>query len=102
MVLRTERTKNTNTGSTISPGISVGSSTSVTLASANPDRMTLTINVQDRDIWVKEQEASVDNDKKGILVHRNGTYEMQNDNVYTGEVSGIAESGTAEVFVTEK
>jgi len=49
---------------------------------------------------LKLQAASVDNNAKGIFIGRDSYWEMPADNIYTGEISAIAVSGTPSVNVT--
>ncbi len=86
---------------TIVDKIDVSSSTSTLLLAANRGRIYIAISTQEQPIWLKLQAASVDNDKKGIFIPRNFTYELHPDVIYTGEVSAITDTGTAEVYVTE-
>lgn len=95
------RNVNHNPDAIVSSMISVGSVTSVTLAPANNTRIYLEITVRKKDMWVKLQAASVDNIAKGISILRDGSFEMTPDNMYTGEISGITDGGTAEIYVTE-
>jgi len=96
------RNTNRNDTATITAGIVMNNSTSVTIQSATSDRMGLTIfNEGAGSVWIKFQAATVDNDKKGILIRRNSIYEMPTDNMYTGEVSGIADAANGTVFPTE-
>jgi len=96
------RNTNTTDVATLSSAIALNSTTSVKVADALPDRINFTIsNPENKDVWLKFQAASVDNDKKGIFVPKNAFYEMPTDNIYTGEISAIAVSGTPSVYVTE-
>ncbi len=113
MAHKRESTRNTNDVATVSSGISLNSTTSTTVAVANFDRTYFTINIDGSSstcLFVKLQAASVDNDKKGIVLVRDldedGSYfrlfwEMPPDNIYTGEICAIATSGTPVVYVTE-
>lgn len=81
--------------------VSVGGASSVTLATANNDRIYIAISALTQNIFVKLQAASVDDVKKGIYIPRGFTYELPIDNVYIGEISAISTAGTAIVYVTE-
>lgn len=94
------------TNTTISGSIALNSSTSVKVADVNPDRIMLTFsNPNNQSVWLKLQAASIDDDKKGILVCGNTVFKMpfntDNTGTYIGEVSAIADSGTPGVYVTE-
>lgn len=96
--------RNTNTAdvAALSAAIALDSSTSVKVADANSTRINFSIsNDATANVWLKFQAASVDNDKKGIFLPCGGFYEMPTDNIYTGEISAIADSGTPAVNVTE-
>ena len=108
MTRRTERTRNTNDEATINDGVGLNATTSTTILAANADRVAVTINNNSstKELWIKLQAASVDNDKKGIFLHPRvlgepTSWTMPADNIYTGEISAIADSGTPNVYVTE-
>ena len=98
----------------ICTSVNLNSSTAVKLADANPNRIFFNVNINgnasDTSIFIKLQAASVDNDKCGIWIGRrldeDGSYfkvdwEMPSDNIYTGEISAIMQSGNYTVYVTE-
>jgi hypothetical protein len=101
------RNKNVNDTANVLAPIPVDATTSVVILPANPDRMYVQINNNDsnEDCWIKLQPASQDNDKKGIFMHRRGggndEWQMPTDNIYTGEISAMSDSGTANIYVTE-
>lgn len=103
----TGRNRNTNDGAAVSEPISVGSVASTVLAGANPERMYFHAGVigQIAPVFIKLQEAGTDNDKKGIFLgginRSESSWEMPPDNIYTGEISAIADSGDVDVCVTE-
>jgi len=107
MTLKIGRNKNENDESTISGGTTLNSSTSSVIAVANPDRIYFSVNsnFSDKACWIKLQSATTDNDKKGIFLNEKEKgitmWEMPVDNIYTGEISAIADSGSPVVFVTE-
>ena len=107
MALLTGRNRNTNDVATVSAGITLNSVTSTVISAANPNRLALEVNnnFSTQAAWVKLQAATTDNDKKGIFLNKKNSgessYSMIPDNVYTGEVSAIADSGTPTVYVTE-
>ena len=92
---------------TIGAAINVGNMASVKIAEANPARRFLYVhaNGDSKPVWIKLQSAAADNDKKGIWVERkagvNPFWQMPTDNIYTGEISAIADSVSVDVFVTE-
>lgn len=79
-------------------------STSTTLVAPNKDRMGIVIsNPNNQSCWVKEQAASLDNDKKGYFVIAGGKFIMPKDNIYTGEISAIFNSGGSKtLYIVEK
>lgn len=97
---------NKNTEAVLSAEISVGSGTSVTILAAqvtgDAERIEVIItNNDNKDCWIKYQAASVDNDKKGFLVAKKSVVTiMDGQDIYTGEISAIADSGTTKIFVT--
>lgn len=87
--------------------ITLNSTTSTTLSTEKigPDKRPTRIafevtNIGNQRVWIKKQAASVDNDKKGRPLERNGTYWMSR-NIYKGEISAIAENGNPEVAFDE-
>jgi len=98
---------NVNTEASVNAGIALNSSSSVEIAPANPDRIFfhVTNNFSDKACWIKLQEDSVDDIKKGIFLNEKEKgvteWEMPPDNIYTGPISAIADSGTPTVYVTE-
>lgn len=102
MTKKIGRNINTNDTATLSSAISLNATTSTIVISANARRIGLTIsNESSKQIWLKFQTAATDDDKKGIVLFARSIYEMIPDNIYTGEISAIAESGTPEIFITE-
>jgi len=94
--------------------INVGTSAEV-LAVANPNRKFLSVSIScgtgEACMAVRYYPESVDNLHQGveIIARRttgndnlfNPTHTMQQTNIYTGEVSGVSDAGTVEVYVTE-
>lgn len=87
--------------------VSVGSILSTTLVAeqTNGDMPYFSIwiyNSGNQELWIKFQAASVDNDKKGILLMPGETRcILEFPRNYTGEISGIMDSGAArDVHVT--
>ncbi len=107
MVIRIDRNRNTNDAATVAMPITVNATTSTTIAVANDERIYVEINNNSatKEIWIKLQAASVDNDKKGIFLNKKGSppasWEMPTDNIYSGEISAMADSGTSTVYITE-
>lgn len=74
--------------------VSVSSVTSVILSVENSERTYLEIsNSGNKTLWVKFQKASIDNDKKGILLKGDSVWRMPENDKYKGEISGIMDSG---------
>ena len=104
----TGRNVNTNDEASVPAGFVLDAVTSVKIADANPNRVFFRVdnNFNNVGVWVKLQAASVDDDMKGIAlqplnIRGRTSWEMSPDNIYTGEICAIADSGTPTVFVTE-
>lgn len=103
----TGRTSNVNDTATVASAIVLSNTTTTTIAAANPKRMYFYVDHagSNMSVRVKLQAASVDDDKKGIFLSSSEKgrihWEMQSDNIYTGEISAIADNGTPIIFVTE-
>ena len=101
------KNRNVHDEATISAGIVLNATTSTIIAPANDQRIFFHVNNNDssQDSWIKLQAATVDNVKKGIFLQRKGEpqgrWEMPSENIYTGEISAIAETGTPTIYVTE-
>lgn len=87
--------------------IEANATTSVKIADANHERIFFHVNNNSstKEVWIKLQPANLDDDKKGILLEKkqfpDGHWEMPSDNIYTGEICVISESGNAMIYVTE-
>ena len=88
--------------------VSVGSLASVKILDPeivsegqNPQRMGIIVSTLGKAVFIKFQAAAVDNDKKGIYLGKEATIVLDVEDMYFGEVSAIAISGTAKVYVTE-
>lgn len=102
MVQTIRRTRNENDTSDISSAITLNASTTTTLTVSNTSRTYFIFNnPSNKDVWLKLQAASVDDDKKGIFVERGDSWIMPPDNIYNGEISAIANVGAPDVFYTE-
>jgi len=97
------RTSNVNDTANLPASFSVTTVTSVKISDADTSRIFFCVNNNNSSdaIWIKLQAASVDNDKKGIFVAKQTSWIMPVDNVYTGEISCIADNTTTDVFITE-
>lgn len=105
MTLFRERTTNTNdTVSMTSVALNATTSTKIADAAASNTeaRISFTVdNPSSQDVWIKFQAASVDNDKKGYFLPKKSSRNMDTDNIYTGEISAIAVSGTPTIYINE-
>lgn len=104
MAKKTGRNRNT-TDASVTTTVNVGSTTAVTVAAANPDRISVLItNPNNQAFWVRERPAASDNLKDGEGVLPAGKYRTIPDNIYTGEISVIFETGggTKPVIIVEK
>lgn len=103
MAVRFGRNRNTNNESVMSTGISLNSSTTIVITVSNSNRMFFCFNNNDANqgVWLKLQSSSIDDDKKGIFVPKDSSWAMPVDNIYTGEISAIANIGMPVVYYTE-
>ncbi len=96
------RNRNEDDTADISSAITLNASTSTTIIAINTSRIYFRFdNPSNKNVWLKLQAASVDDDKKGIFVDKGGHWEMPVDNIYNGEISGIADVDAPDVFHTE-
>jgi len=96
------RNRNTNNEASLSSAIALNSTTTTTVQVANERRIFFAYsNPDNKDVWLKFQEASLDDDKKGLFIPKNGYWEMPMDSIYIGEISAIAVSGTPNAYPTE-
>ncbi len=94
---------NINTAAVIGAGVTATASTSSTLVTLTKDDSILILtNDSNQDAWVKMQAASVDNVKKGFLLYKGTTTELNLDasTRFVGEVSIIAANGNTKVHTT--
>ncbi len=77
--------------------------TSIVISPINSERIFFRVDNESvgRIIYVKLQAASIDNDKKGVRIKETRPFEMLGDNIYTGEISAIADMDGPIIFVTE-
>lgn len=114
MALRRERNRNTNTAATLSDAITLNATTAVKIADVNKNRIFFSVSLAPglttRNVFIKLQAASVGDNQKGIILYRDftandnaflPTWGMPTDNIYTGEISAITQSGAQDVYVTE-
>lgn len=90
---------NVNDEAFMSLGIAVGV-TSVPIATTHKETLRLTVtNAGNKDVFIKLQAASVDDDLKGFLLYKGTAADIiLAPNVYVGEVSAIALLGTTTIF----
>ena len=107
------RNRNTATEASVTT-VEVNENTASVVAVANPARIHITINLDggtaEEEVFVRFYPAGDDDLKKGLVIKRkiigatsinDPRVSMDGDNVYTGEISAISESGTFDVHVTE-
>ena len=96
---------NHNTDATVAAGVTMTSGgTAETISVANDDRMAFTVSIRGFDAWIRLIPAATDGSaEKGIFVHKDDTWTMLPDNVYTGEISIINAQGNTKptYYVTE-
>jgi len=95
-----------NDEAVLSSGIAINATTSTLILAAQAagvaDRILVIVyNEGPRDAWIKFQAASVDNFKKGFIIPKNTSLTiLENDDIYTGEISAITSTGTATLYLT--
>lgn len=107
------RNRNANDEATVTT-VEVNDTTASKLVDANPDRIHLTINLDggsaEEEVFVRFYPAADDDLKRGMVIKRkilgatsinDPRIVMEGDNVYTGEISAISESGTFDLHITE-
>ncbi len=90
----------------ISDAIILNATTSTKIADAKTNnqarRTTVISNPSNVGVFIKEQAASVDNDKKGIYIAAKKEKTLYaKGTVYDGEISAIAEFDGPEIYVVE-
>ena len=96
------RNRNENDTATLSAAITLNNSTSTTITSSNTARIYFIFNnPSNKNVWLKLQAASIDDDKKGIFVAKGDFWIMPADNIYIGEISSIADVDSPDVHYTE-
>jgi hypothetical protein len=113
MTLSIGRNTNTNDVATVT-SYTLDSVTATTISVANPKRIYFSVcldsGITDEDVAIRLYPAATDNIAKGeFLTRRNASndanfrpsWAMPVDNIYTGEISAITNSGTMVVHVTE-
>lgn len=113
MALIRGRNINSNDVATVT-SYTLDSVTATTISVANSSRIYFSVcldsGVTDEDVAIRLYPAAADNIAKGeFLTRRNSSndsnfrpsWSMPSDNIYTGEISAITNSGTMTVHVTE-
>ena len=105
MVKLVPKNVDTNTEATLTSAIALNATTSTTILAADTGlvsskRKIFISNPTNKDVWVKLQAASADNDKKGIWLPKNSVLPLPGGEIYTGEISAISVSGTPSVYLT--
>lgn len=86
----------------LSDPIQLNASTSTMIADSNMGRIFFRIdNSSNNAIWIKLQAASVDDIKKGIFIGARSWWQMPVDNMYSGEISAIADLNNPQIHTTE-
>lgn len=106
MALKIGRNVNTNDEASVGSVTTISGANASVASAVNSSRIYFGIWVQRRDAWLRFQPASDDpSERKGIKILRNNYYELPTDNIYTGEISiladGAAPSQSAEISITE-
>ncbi len=107
MAKKEGRNKNRNDEANMPDGILLNATADTLVLAANPERMSLHFHNGDsvKGCWVKFQATGLDADKKGLFLDATGNlgsnWDMVPDNVYTGEICAIADSGSPMLYVVE-
>ena len=98
-----KRERNANVYNTTSlTSVTLNDTTSTIILVANTDRLSYSIsNPGGSQIYIKEQPASTDNDKKGEIIWVRSSGSSEPDQMYHGEVSAITESGNITILIKE-
>ncbi len=95
------RTRNWN-DSVSTTVVALNSTTATKIADTNNSRISFKVNNNDNQlVYIKYQAASVDDDKEGDELPAKSSIKMDVDNIYRGEISAIANSGTPDVTILE-
>ncbi len=103
---QTGRNANTSTEA-VTASVTLNTTTAVTIATVNEDRIHFEVNNNGSALgfWVRLYPAAQDDLKHGIwITPKTGSrpfWEMPNDNIYTGEISAIAEMDSPTAYTTE-
>ena len=100
--------KNRNTtDKAFTPQITLNATTATKVSSANTKRIFFEVNNNEanKDFWLRLYPADKDNLKRGIFItSKTGSrlfWCMPSDNIYTGEISAISDTGGPVAYVTE-
>lgn len=95
------RNRNINNEATIS-NVTLNALTSTKISDVNNNRIAFEVsNDSSQDVWIKFEPAAANDLKEGILLFKRSNFEMPTDNIYTGEVSAIAEADGPTIHITE-
>ena len=106
MVKDTGRNRNSNDEADTNSFL-LNPTVAIIIQAANDDRMYFTVNnnAVGKGVWIRLYPAAQDNIKHGIYLsekEKDGNFwEMPADNVYTGEISAIANEVGSTVYTTE-
>lgn len=82
--------------------VTLNSSAATKILNSNPERIFLYIcNRSAIDVFVRFYATAVDNVKRGIIVPSGGSFKMDGNSLYIGEVSAIAVADSPAIHVTE-
>ena len=94
--------------------VEINDTTATVIVPANPLRIFLVINLDggtaEEEVFIRFYPAADDDLKRGMVIKRkiigatsinDPRVHMEGDNIYTGEISAISESGTFKLHITE-
>lgn len=103
MTLKTGGNKNTNSLAVVTAEATMSDGAiAETLIVADESRIFFSVTITEKDAFIRLYPAATDNTIRGVKVKKDQTWEMPTDNIYTGEISIIANKVTEEphYFVT--
>ena len=113
MTLKQGGNLNTDSEATVTT-VAINDTTATIISAANSLRTPFVVNLNggtaDEEVFIRLYPAATDNIKKGIVLKRkiigatsinDAIFVLENNAMYTGEISALSESGTFDVHVTE-
>jgi len=101
MTITIGQNENTNDEASMPAGIPINSSTATALITTTKDTIRVSMtNDGNQDVFLKFQSASIDNNKRSIILHKGTSADvMLAPNIFIGEISGIARAGNSTILI---